>query len=216
MPHAEISEAGSGAQAMVLMEKQQFDILFVDIRLGDIEGTTIAALARRLMPDAKIIFATAYSEYAVTAFELQADNYILKPFDPERIRQVLQQCTATIKQSSDDLFKNRLAIGNSRYTRLLDIGDIVYIETDGSGKGCIIHSISGEHFNDNSPMSEFEAKLRNSGFYRIHKTCLVQLKYIQDIFPWNSNSFALRVCSSDETLPIGRDRMKELRMLLHI
>ena len=45
------------------------------------EGTTVASLARRLMPEAKIIFATAYSEYAVTAFELGVDNYILKPFD---------------------------------------------------------------------------------------------------------------------------------------
>ena len=87
LPHAEIFEAGSGAQAVELLEKHTFDILFLDIHLGDMEGTTIAALARRLMPQAKIIFATAYSDYAVRAFELRADDYLLKPFDPNRIRE---------------------------------------------------------------------------------------------------------------------------------
>ncbi|MEI3141081.1 MAG: response regulator [Lawsonibacter sp.] len=86
LPQAEVAQAASGAQAMELLERQSFDVLFIDIRLGDMEGTTIAALARRLMPRAKIIFATAYSEFAVKAFELRADDYILKPFDPERIR----------------------------------------------------------------------------------------------------------------------------------
>lgn len=89
LPQAEIFEASSGAQGIQLLEKDTFDILFIDIHLGDLEGTTVASLARRLMPLAKIIFATAYSEYAVTAFELRVDDYILKPFDPQRIRQAL-------------------------------------------------------------------------------------------------------------------------------
>ena len=98
LPHAEIFEAGSGAQAVELLEKHTFDILFLDIHLGDMEGTTIAALARRLMQQAKIIFATAYSDYAVRAFELRADDYLLKPFQDnelilavERIRQKEQE-----------------------------------------------------------------------------------------------------------------------------
>lgn len=62
VPQAEIYEAGSGVQAMQLLEKKTFDFLFIDVRLGDMEGTTVASLARRLMPDAKIIFATAYSD----------------------------------------------------------------------------------------------------------------------------------------------------------
>ena len=96
LPHADIAEASSGVQAVILLEKQLFDILFIDIHLGDMEGTTIASLARKLMPEAKIIFATAFSEYAVRAFELRVDDYILKPFDPERIRQVLDRCMAKV------------------------------------------------------------------------------------------------------------------------
>ena len=116
LPQAEIMEAGNGVQAMALLEKNTFDILFIDIHLGDLEGTTVASLARRLMPEAKIIFATAYSEYAVTAFELGVDNYILKPFDPARIRQVLEQCAAPPAPARSE---DRLAISSNRHTILL-------------------------------------------------------------------------------------------------
>ena len=76
-----------------------------------------------------------------------------------------------------------------------------------------------------SYLSDFEAKkaiietarrLEGRGFYRIHKTCMVRLSYIQDIFPWNNNSFALRVRGGSTPLPIGRDRVKELRRRLNI
>ena len=215
LPQAEVEEAGNGAQAMQLLERTVFDILFIDIHLGDMEGTTVASLARRLMPAAKIIFATAYSEYAVQAFEMQVDDYILKPFDPARIRQVLDRCLPSLT-TAPAVTAGRLAISSNRHTTLLDVEDVTYIETDGSGRGCILHTLSGEEYADNASMSEYESRLASQGFYRIHKTCLVQLKYIQDIFPWNNSSFALRVRNSSTVLPIGRDRIKELRRRLEI
>lgn len=214
LPQAEIREAGNGVQAIALLEKVDFDILFIDIHLGDMEGTTVATLARRLMPKAKIIFATAYAEYAVTAFELGVDNYILKPFDPARIGQLLEQYSQLPQSTLRS--EERLAISNNRRTIFLEVTEITYIETDGSGRGCLIHTLSGDTYPDNSPMSEYESRLAEQGFYRIHKTCLVQLKYIQVIFPQSNNSFALRAKGSSDSLPIGRERLKELRRRLNI
>ena len=180
-PQAEIYEAGSGVQAMQLLEKKTFDFLFIDVRLGDMEGTTVASLARRLMPDAKIIFATAYSEYAVTAFELQANDYILKPYDPARIRQILGQYEKTHPEQDDEF---RIAVNtNRRHTVLLALDEITYIESDGSGKHCVIHVLTGEQYSDNTALGVFEERLRGKRFYRIHKSYLVHLKYVQDIFP---------------------------------
>ena len=186
LPYAEVVEAGSGAQAIELLEKQSFDMLFLDVHLGDMEGTTVAALARRLMPSARIIFATAYSEYAVRAFELRADDYLLKPFDPDRS------------------------------TTLLDIDEITHIETDGVGRGCVIHTTSGKTYNDSTSLGEYEGRLAGQAFYRIHKTCLVQLRYVESIFPWTGSGFALRVHGTDSVLPIGRERVRELRRRLNI
>ena len=121
LPQAEISEASNGAQVLTLLEKETFDILFIDIHLGDMEGTTIASLARRLMPSAQIVFATAYSEYAVQAFELRVDDYILKPFDPKRVNQVLDQCMEALQTEPDamDQVTDRVAISANRHTILL-------------------------------------------------------------------------------------------------
>ena len=94
LQYSDVVEAGSCAQAIELLEKQSFDILFLDVHLGDMEGTTIAALARRLMPSARIIFATAYSEYAVRALELRADAYMQKP--PQRRFPHRRCCTASL------------------------------------------------------------------------------------------------------------------------
>ena len=199
LPHAEIFEAGSGAQAVELLEKHTFDILFLDIHLGDMEGTTIAALARRLMPQAKIIFATAYSDYAVRAFELRADDYLLKPFDPDRIREALRRCTAepAPAASAAPPVLHRIAVNSNRSTTLL-------------------HTISGKSYPDTTSLGEYESRLGEQDFYRIHKTCLVHLRYIVSIFPWTGNSFALRVRSTDSVLPISRERVRELRRRLNI
>ena len=80
MPDASVFEASSGVEAVELIEQQKLDILFVDIHLCDMLGTTIASLARRLLPESRIVFATAFAEYGVQAFELGVDNYLLKPF----------------------------------------------------------------------------------------------------------------------------------------
>ena len=212
LPDAQIWEACSGVKAMELLEQERFDLLFIDVRLGDMLGTTVASLARKLMPQAKIVFATAYSEYAVKAFELEVDNYILKPFDPRRVRQVLESCTAAPPAPAAAPV-TKVAVTVNRHTTLLDVEDVVYIETDSSGRHCIIHT-SGGTYSSTHTLSEYDAKLSPYGFFRIHKTCLVQLRLIQDIFPWSSNGFALHMQGFSQVLPISRDRIKPLRQKL--
>ena len=99
---------------------------------------------------------------------------------------------------------------------LLDTDEITYIETDGIGRGCILHTISGKSYPDTTSLGEYESRLGEQDFYRIHKTCLVHLRYIVSIFPWTGNSFALRVRSTDSVLPISRERVRELRRRLNI
>lgn len=215
VPDGEIVEGANGAQALALLDTHTFDLLFIDIHLGDIKGTTVASIARKLMPQAKIVFATAYSDYAVQAFEMQVDDYILKPFNPKRLRQVLERLTATERaaEQAPAAPPARIAINSNRHTTLVDVASILYIETDGSGRSCILHTTAGD-FTDSSTLSDYERRLEPCGFYRIHKTCLVQTRYIQDIFPWNNSSFALRLQGTPNILPIGRNRINGLRSLL--
>lgn len=219
-PESEIREAASGVRAMELLESEPFDLLFVDIHLGDMLGTTIASLARRVSPDVQIVFATAYPEYGVKAFELGVDNYILKPFDPARVAQVLAQCADAAHRKAEPAAPpvevEKLAVTVNRHTTLLDVGSIVYIETSGGDRHCIIHTTDKKTYTTTLPLGSYETRLSPHGFFRIHKTCLVQLKLIQDIFPWSGNGFGLHMQGCARILPIGRDRVKKLKECLHL
>ena len=224
LPDSRIEEADSGAGALELISAQSFDLLFVDINLTDMEGPTLAAAARRILPDAQIVFATAYSQYAVKAFELGVNNYILKPFDPDRVRRVLEKCQLDLKHScpagedinspSGSLPVGRLAVNVNRTIVLLDIHKIVYIET--AGRSCVIHTTDGD-YTENQLLGEYEKRLASCGFYRIHKSYLVNLSHITEMFPWANNSLAVKMMGYEkDILPVGREKVKSLRQALGI
>lgn len=212
-PDSEIKEADSGGAGIELISNQTFDILFIDINLNDMEGTAFAAAAKKLLPEAKLVFATAYSQYAVKAFELEVDNYILKPFVPERVRAVLERCKKEQEQIpiNRNMFE-KLAINCNRKILLLDIDQIVYLETE--GRSCRIHTTHGDYL-DSQLLGELEKQLLSYGFFRIHKSYLVHLKYILELFPWSQNSLALKMQGFEKAvLPVGREKVKLLRQLL--
>ncbi len=212
-PDSVIEEADSGASGLELISLRPFDLLFLDINLNDMEGTTLAAAAKKILPDARIVFATAYSQYAVKAFELGVDNYILKPFDPDRVRRVLEKCREDAKPAAA-LSAEKLAINTNRKILLLDIHQIVYLETE--GRGCVIHTTCGD-YTENQLLGEFEKRLIPHGFFRIHKSFLVNLNYISEMFPWANNSLALRMQGFEQNiLPVSRDKVKNLRQLLGV
>ncbi len=216
LPDARILQACSGVEGLELIEREAFDLLFIDVRLGDMLGTTVASLARKLQPNARVVFATAYSEYGVKAFELGVHNYILKPFDPKRVRQVLRELqTSFHTPNAAPVPVQKMAVTVNRHTTLIDVDKIAYIESSGSGRHCIIHMTDQAAYTTTASLGGCEAKLASSGFFRIHKTCLVQLKYIQDIFPWSNNDFGLHMQGFADVLPIGRDKVKALRQLLN-
>ena len=95
LPDAEILEADCAEKLMELLKTERFDAFFVDIDLGGENGTTLASMIRSCQPAAKIVFATAYGEYAVRAFELNATDYLLKPFDLERVRKTVERLGKT-------------------------------------------------------------------------------------------------------------------------
>lgn len=213
-PDSVIEEADSGASGLELISSQPFDLLFLDINLNDMEGTTLAAAAKKILPGAQIVFATAYSQYAVKAFELGVDNYILKPFDPERVRLVLEKCLRETRQPATGITSDRLAINTNRKILLLDIRQIVYLETE--GRSCLIHTTGGD-YSENQLLGEFEKRLAPHGFFRIHKSYLVNLNYVSEMFPWANNSLALKMQGFEQNiLPVGREKVKNLRMLLGV
>ena len=251
LPDCEIVEAENGAGALAMFnEMEKLDLIFVDMDLGDMEGITLAGTAKRLFQTAKIIFATAYSQYAAKAYEMEIDDYILKPFDPARIRHVLEKCTgmragtglkentgnrlneeselSTVKTEKQEERKSvgmaenaenpsvfgKIPVTASRGILFLDIEQIVYAETD--GHGCLVHT-TARSCEINQLLGELEKKLVPYGFFRIHKSYLVNPAFITELSAGTGNGLSVRMKGfEDKELPVGREKMKTLKQMLKI
>lgn len=224
VPDAVIIEMKSGEEALDLIARESFDLLCIDINLGDISGTTLATTARRLLPNVEIVFATAYNNYAEIAFEVDSLYYLLKPFSENKVKRMIEKykskhdsnTSTSDNEEYDDLNipLTKIPLNVDKSIVLVDISSIVYIEVQ--NHTCIIHTKNRDYM-DNTPLKKFEEKLSEKGFFRIQKSYLVNLKYILEIYPWFNNSYCVRMQGfEDEVIPISRNRIKDLKHILNI
>lgn len=218
VPEGKVLEADSGAEVLKLAAEEKLDIIFLDINLGDIQGTNLVKALKSMQPNMKIIFVTAYSEYAAEAFELEVDDYIMKPFSQKRLKRVLDKCLSRDKESfggehqTEEATFHRLAINAEGKTVFEEISDIVFIET--CNRGCVIHAKDKEYY-EGKTIGEYEKKLEGKRFFRCQKSYLINLEQVKEVFPWKNSAFGIRMNGYEsEILPVARDKMKLLRQLL--
>ncbi|MDU6264274.1 MAG: LytTR family DNA-binding domain-containing protein [Anaerocolumna aminovalerica] len=217
VPNAVIQEMESGEEALKLIASERFDLLCIDINLGDISGISLAAAARKLIPEAEIVFATAYNNYADKAFEVDALYYLLKPFSEEKVKQMLDKYIQKHGKCCHDynnLYISKIPLNVDKRILLVEVPSIVYIESQ--NRVCIIHT-KEKSYKDNNPLNYFEEKLGDKGFFRIQKSYLINLNYVLEIYPWFSNTYCVKMEGfKDEVLPISRNQIKNLKNILCI
>ena len=215
LPEAQVDEGENGAQALEMAGEERYDIFFLDINLGDINGTVLVNALKNMQPEMKIIFVTAYSEYAVKAFELEVDDYILKPFDRRRLEKMLRKCgfgNPSVQENVKPEARKRIVINTDGKTIYEEVGNIVYIET--CNRDCMIHTDKNEYY-EGKTIGDFEKRLKDMGFFRSQKSYLIHLGKVKELFLWGNNSFAVKMEGYDkEVLPVGREKIKVLRQLL--
>ncbi|SFR76923.1 LytR/AlgR family response regulator transcription factor [[Clostridium] aminophilum] len=238
-PDAEIQEASTADAFLKLLEEDHFDVCFVDINLNGANGTTLASMVRSKAPDTKIVFATAYREFAVKAFELGALDYVLKPFDLERIRKTMERVrnwrnpSVSANSSASGTDGNHAAetettAGGDRGHeilaekpdsilltlgtgfRIVEVKDIIYIEAQ--NRQCLVHTKNGS-FEQKETLGYYEQKLARHRFFRIHKSYMINLDRLEEMVPGYNNGYSVRMKGRDEQLPIGRTQLKDFRSL---
>ena len=213
-PDAQITEAENSEEFLELMEKETFDVCFVDINLGGINGTTVASMIKKRMPDASIIFATAFRDYAVKAFEIGAMDYLLKPFDYERVKKTMERIREQMKEKpqSSEYEINKIMVNAETGYRVVDAAKIVYIETE--KRACKIHMDDGSFYLQNESLNNYENILRKCRFFRIHKSYLINLDYVMEMrVSYNSGYCVVLRHYEKECLPIGRSQIREFRQI---
>ena len=191
IPNVVISEFSNGEEVLEAISNESYDLFCIDINLGDISGTTLAKMVRKVLPCTEIVFATAYNNYADKAFEVEAMYYLLKPFSEAKVKQMLERYnnkkSENNKKNIEELF-TKIPLYLDKKFIMIDIEDIIYIESE--NRECIVHT-KNEIYKDSNTLNYFEERLADKGFFRIHKSFLINLKYISEIHPWFNNTYCI-------------------------
>jgi len=229
-----VAQGKNGIEAVNLIREHSPDMVFLDVQMPGLDGFgVIKKLLDRKLPLPKIVFATAFDQYAVKAFEVNAVDYLLKPFDKKRVAQSVQKARANIEAggaSSDrfeTLFKmleaqkpqasklllkagGRLFLVNQRDICFASIEDgIITVATSG------MNGMEGQ--SNCRTLEELLDSLEPSLFWRAHRSYVVNINRIREVVPWFKSSYQLRMDDKKQTeIPVSRAQTKRLRELFRM
>jgi len=208
---SEIAEAANGYEALKIVEKLSPDIIFLDIEMPEMSGFEFLADAGKT--GASVIFTTAYDRYAVRAFEVNAADYLLKPFTLERFNEALQRVTDRRKNpeiinpdeilrflkeniSKKSPFISRLTVRKGSRFIIIDVKDILMIEAEGNYLKIIT---AGASFLHRSTLTAFEESLDPEMFIRVHRSVIVKKDAVKELEPKFNNEFTLTLSNGLKT-----------------
>jgi two-component system, LytTR family, response regulator LytT len=226
-----VAQGKNGLEAVNLIKEHNPDLVFLDVQMPGLDGFgVIKKLLDKKVPLPKIVFATAYDQYAVKAFEVNAIDYLLKPFDKKRVAQSLQKARA--KQESDTLPTEKIdalvkmlesqkqpavkillkAMGRML---LVDQREICYAWIEEGVISVVTGGPSGIEGESNCrTLEELLDSLDGNLFWRAHRSYLVNINRIREVVPWFKSSYQLRMDDKKQTeIPVSRAQTKRLREL---
>ena len=191
----------------------------------------IKKLVERKLPVPQIVFATAYDNYAVHAFEVNAVDYVLKPFDKDRIAKAIQRAKKMLEANASPVERLETLMGQLGATKaaqpvkllvkaqgrlfLLDADEMVCAAIEDG-----IITIHGRDFEGTSnfrTIEELQASLDPEIFWRAHRSYLVNINCIKEVVPWFKSSFMLKMNDKKQSeVPVSRAQTKRLRELLKL
>src|SRR6266542_971354 len=225
-----VGESCNGREALEAIRAHSPDLLFLDVQMPEVGGfDVLRSLERGQGQIPYVIFVTAYDQYAVRAFEVQALDYLLKPFDQERFdvswqrakaqiirdrnggRSMDQRILALLEElKAGKKYLERLVIKTAGRIYFLETGEIDWIEAEGNYVS--VHSAKKSHLLRET-ISSLESQLDPKKFVRIHRSAIVRLDFIQELQPWFHGEY--RVILQDGTqLTLSRNYRDKLQEAL--
>lgn len=208
-----IAEADSAESGLMLVVKNEPDIVFVDIEMTGMNGIEFARITKQMKKPPMIIFATAFPNYALDAFETNAFDYLLKPFEKKRLDETMARIHSSTKPSVAHSLTLKLAVHEDDRIIYIEPNSILYISRN--DRDTVIRTAIRE-FTSKYTLKELEEKLTGHHFFRTHKSFLVNIHQIVEVSAWSSSIYHVRVNGISEQIPLSRNYIKELRELLEM
>lgn len=207
-----VGEADSVAAALAVMEGERPDLVFLDIQLAGETGFDL--LERAGAAGFRTVFVTAFDAYALRAFEVNALDYLLKPVNPARLKRAVDRLLSG-EPSPAAAARRPLAIDDRVYLELG--GRSVFLKIDrvthifAAGDYSEVFTSDGQKHLAEKPLREWEARLPEKFFARVHRNCIVNLEYVERVESWFNRSQQLFLRGRAEPLAVSRRHAARLR-----
>ncbi len=211
-----VSEAGNGTEAVERILADRPDAIFLDIQMPGMSGIKLAETLKNLKTPPAVVFVTAFSEHAATAFELDAVDYVMKPVETNRLSKALDKITAKLSSGRPGTGverTHRLAVERGGSRAFIPVSDICYIEARADYSQVIC---PGGEYLVNESISELERRLTEDGFIRVHRSYIVNVDDVHDVEVSRGGLIELRLDRVDASVPVSRRRATEVKGRLGI
>ena len=214
-----MAEFDNGLDVLNYIQENTLDAIFLDINIPKLDGMLLAKTIDKFEKRPKIIFITAYDDYAVEAFNLEIFDYILKPYSDERIISMLNrlenECNKNHYNDKTEYKKvsNKISLWKNNKIHIVDVNDIYYCEA----RERYTHIFTkDEEYEIREGISEVEKTIDHDNFFRSHRSYLVNLEKIEEVIPWFNNTYILKLNKGKYEITVSRGRVKLFRQLMNI
>jgi two-component system LytT family response regulator/two-component system response regulator LytT len=240
-----LGSGANGIEAVDLIREHRPDLVFLDVQMPGLDGFgVIKSLLDQRLPLPQIVFATAYDQYAVRAFEVNAVDYLLKPFDRQRVARTLEKARARMTPAEtpaadatgaklDELLKligqgahsaaatprahatGKVVVRAQSRLLLVDQREICFASIADGTISVATATVEGQA--NCRTLEELAEQLDPEAFWRAHRSYLVNIQHIREVVPWFKSSYQLRMDDPRKTeIPVSRNQTRRLRELFNL
>ncbi len=229
-PEIELIARGSnGLEAIELIQKLEPELVFLDVNMPGLDGLGVIRRLRELDIDLPhFIFVTAYDQYAVEAFRLEAMDYLLKPVERPRLAETIERARRAIQDkrapeapaagkgaAPAPAPRNKLLVRSNNRNFIVDANDVIYATIDNGLITLVATNLEGQ--SNYRTIEDLQANLDREMFWRVHRSYLVNINKIKEVVPWFKSSYQLRMDDKKHTeVPVSRVQTRRLRELFKL
>ena len=225
-----VGQGKNGIEAVQMIKEQTPDLVFLDVQMPGLDGFgVIKKLVDRKVKVPYIVFATAYDHYAVHAFEVNAVDYVLKPFDKGRIARAIQRARKMLESASSPVerletllaelgtqrpaARVKLLVRSEKKMLLVDSAEMMFASIEDGVITIVARETEGT--SNYRTLEELQAALDASIFWRPHRSYLVNINHIKEVVPWFKSSYVLRMNDKKQSeIPVSRAQTRRLREII--
>jgi len=235
-----VAQGKNGLEAVNLIKEHSPDLVFLDVHMPGLDGFgVLQKLVERKMKVPHVVFATAFDHYAVQAFDVNAVDYVLKPFDKARIAKAIQRARREIESETSPTDRleqlvsrlgaaqsaaakpqasgapSKILVNSQQRLLLVDAEDLIFATIDDGLISVIARELEGT--SNYRTLDELQEALASDSFWRPHRSFLVNIHHIKEVVPWFKSSYMLKMHDKKQTeIPVSRQQTKRLRELFKL